>query len=73
MFKFKHYKRVGIEPILTAEICSHKGYVCLTVSNPRNHEVLFNKACSNEDEAFDILTGFGHGYEYLGVKWLEVD
>lgn len=71
---YKHYTHKGFFPDIDADITIRKKYVSLIVwiNHAGSSKVLFNRKCSNEAEAMEILKGFGHGYEYLGDYWKEV-
>ncbi len=68
--KYKHYTLKEFLPKLDADMAFGKKHVALTVWI--NSQIIFSRECADEAEAMEILNGFGHGFEYLGVGWAEV-
>lgn len=71
----KHYILRGFKPRLDADISTNKKDANLFVwinYSPRSigqMQVIFSRKCKDETEALEIMSGFGHGFEYTGAHW----
>ena len=84
MLKYTHYVLENFEPRLDAEIIEHKedkfytlniwvGYDRKRKSEFTNAiQIIFSRHFDNIDDLKDIMDGFGHGFEYLGVRWTQI-
>ena len=75
MMKHEHYILREFKPKLDADISIDKKYANLSVwiNYADSHsEIIFDRRCADEAEALEIMNGFGHGFEYLGVCWERV-
>ena len=74
--KFKHYITQELDPRLEADIATRKKgatlYVrVIGVGRYKITQPIFARECKTEAEAVEIMKGFGHGFEYMGVRWCE--
>lgn len=74
----KHYVLKGFSPRLDADVSTDKKGTTILVwvnYNPNSSgqmQVIFSRECNDEAEALDIMSSFGHGFEYTGAHWEEV-
>ena len=73
--KFRHFITVDFYPALDADIAISKKkstlYVWVSVGSKKPRSLIFSKDFDNEAQAIETMKGFGHGFEYMGVKWVE--
>lgn len=86
MLKYTHYVLENFDPRLDAEIIEHTEakYKCFTLNiwigynrkykseYSNGIQIIFSKNFDDLDELKETMNAFGHGFEYMGVKWIEI-
>lgn len=76
--KNNHYVLRNFNPRLDADISSGKNSAQLNIwinyapKSIGQMQVIFSRKCKDETEALEIMSGFGHGFEYTGAHWEQV-
>ena len=80
MLKWRHFMTQNFTPKLDADLATTKKASTLHVwidygrstRNTPSRQLIFSLDFNNDAEAIAFMKGFGHGFEYAGVKWVEV-